>query len=145
MTDTAIALSSTNVRGALAESGLYSTVTGDDMASRLKVYNAVNSAEQISDEIEKAGGPITVTVADIVVQEVEVTNQTTGAIESAPRVILIDDKGKAHAATSKGMLTAVKNIVGILGIPATWGQAVKFKVSEKRGRNGYRFLTMDIA
>lgn len=145
MTDTAITLATTNVRGALAESGLYSTVTGDDMASRLKVYNAVNSAEQISDEIEKAGGPLTITVADIVVQEVEVTNQTTGAVEIAPRVILIDDKGKAHAATSKGMLTAVKNIVGILGIPATWGQAVKFKVSEKRGRNGYRFLTMDIA
>lgn len=145
MTDNALALATTNVRGALAESGLYSTVTGDDMASRLKVYNAVNSAEQISDEIEKAGGPLTITVADIVVQEVEVTNQTTGAVEIAPRVILIDDKGKAHAATSKGMLTAVKNIVGILGIPATWGQAVKFKVSEKRGRNGYRFLTMDIA
>lgn len=136
----------TNLTSAVDTNGFFSTVTDTSQAGRIKVFNAVNSANSISEEMEKSkDGSLSVTVSDIIVQTVDVQNETTGEFEKNPRVILIDDKGVAHAAISKGLFSACRNIMAFLGAPSTWESPITFRIFEKRGRNGYRFMTCEIA
>lgn len=141
-------IATTNVTGALETAGVFTTVSGDDFAAKAKVFNAINSAVNLREEIVKSKtGEVRIKVTDIVVQKVEVTNETTGEIEDAPRVILIDADGVAHSGTSKGLLSSVKNIIQFLGEPASWpaDANVEFVAKEAMSRNGRRFMTLALA
>ena len=59
------------------------------------------------------------------------------------RVILIDDKGKTYGATSTGMMSALKMIFPIVGMPP-YAKPLPLKIVEKTGRRGYRFLSVAI-
>lgn len=141
MTSTEIA----NVTASLENAGMYSTVKGTDEASRKLLFNAVNSAESISELLSASKDGFTIKVSNIVIQQVDVANEVTGEVETAPRVIFIDDKGKAYSALSKGLLQSVRNIIGLLGEPSTWDAPIAFKVTEKKSRRGFRFMTLEIA
>ena len=145
---TSTEIATTNVAGALESAGVFTTVSGDDFSAKAKVFNAINSAKSLRDEIMASkGGEVPLKIADIVVQSVEITNETTGETENAARVILIDDKGVAHSGTSKGLLSSVKNIIQFLGEPATWPKDanVTFIAGEGVSRNGRRFMTLRLA
>lgn len=136
----AIVKADQNVNAALAEKGVFTTVTGETLDDRVKVFNAINSSTPLADVLGDK-----LSIVDIVVQKVEVANTETCEVEEAPRVILITKDGKALSATSKGMLSAIKNIISFLGAPSTWEKPLTFVATEKRGRNGYRFMTLDLA
>lgn len=130
----------TMLAGLTDESASYfSTITGEDMESRKTVFNAVQSAEPIANYVGK-----TIAIANIIVQRVEVTSEN-GEVDVTPRVIFLDDKGKAYAGLSTGLLRSAENILHFLGDPSTWEEPVKVVVSEKRGRRGFRFYTLDLA
>lgn len=123
-----------------AENGIFTTIKGDSIEDRMKLFSAVNDAEKLADHIGE-----TLTVSNLVVQQVDVTDETTGEISQQPRVIIITPEGKAYSAISVGLLSSVKNIVSFLGDPNDWPLPLTFKVVEKRGRNGYRFMTLELA
>ena len=136
---------SINVVTSLETTGMFTTVKGTDIESRKAVFTAVNSAEQITKVLESAKDPLLLKIKDIVVQTVEVVNETSGEVETAPRVIFLTDDGKAYAGTSVGLLSSVKNIITILGEPSEWEKPILFQVVEKRSRKGFRFLSLEIA
>ena len=135
----------TNVVTSLETTGMFTTVKGTDIDSRKAVFTAVNSAEQITKVLESTKGPLLLKIKDIVVQSVEVVNETSGEVETAPRVIFLTDDDKAYAGTSIGLLSSVKNIITILGEPDTWESPIIFQVVEKRSRKGFRFLSLEFA
>ena len=117
---------------------VYSTIQGNDFASRKKVAAAVAS----STPLDEAGK---VKLTNYVIMKVQLTNKATGVVEEAPRCILIDDKGKAFHATSFGVLKALRNLTGILGEPSTWDEPVTVEARKEKTSNGFNVTTLSIS
>lgn len=118
-------------------SGFYSSIKGDDFASKLNIAAAMTTSVPID---ENLGKPIQ--LVNFIVQPVDLTNQQTGEVQTAPRVVLIDADGTAYHATSIGLLSSLRNIVSVLGEPASWPQPVGITVQKQKGNNGYSFFTV---
>jgi hypothetical protein len=88
----------------------FTTATGEDFASRLTVAQALTDAQPLADNLGKV-----ITLADVIVQTVQITNKNTGEVNDAPRITLIDADGSAYYATSLGLLSSVRNLLAALG------------------------------
>lgn len=116
------------------QSGLYSSLVGDDEDTNLAVFDATNESVPIADNLG-----VIIQLKDIIVQAVEMENETTGEVETQPRVIFLDDDGTAYHAISKPMLSTVKNLFAAIGQPHKWSGPIAVKVVEERSRAGRRF------
>lgn len=117
---------------------IFCSVKGGDRKSKAKVYNAINNPEhKVADFINKV-----IMVKDVVVEEITLENEETGEFETAPRVVLIDDKGKAYQAVSAGMFNAIKNAIQVFGAP-TWEEPLPMLIKQISVKNG-SMLTVDI-
>ena len=131
----------TDVNTQIAESGIFSTVDAKTMEGKASVYRALNDAVPLRDVVGE-----TLSVKDIIVQRVEVETDEGDVVEQ-PRTSLITSDGAAYSATSNGIFSAVKNILGIFGHPSTWEAPLKLVVEEKATRRNamYRYLTLSLA
>jgi len=133
-------ITTTNFQDTLDESGVFTTVKGTDIDAKKRVFVAVNDAEPLSDHLGE-----TLDVVDIVAHKVEVANEESGEIGEATRVVLLTADGKALASVSVGIQGAVRNILAFLGEPSTWDGAVKLIPVEKKGRRGFRYMSLMLA
>ena len=131
----------TDVNTQIAETGIFSTVNAGTMEGKTAVYKALNDATPLRDVVGE-----TLSVRDIIVQRVEVETDEGDVVEQ-PRTSLITSDGAAYSATSNGVFSAVKNILGIFGHPSTWESPLKVVVEEKATRRNamYRYLTLSLA
>ena len=131
----------TDVNTQIAETGIFSTVDAKTMEGKASVYKALNDATPLRDVVGE-----TLSVKDIIVQRVEVETDEGDVVEQ-PRTSLITSDGAAYSATSNGIFSAVKNILGIFGHPSTWEAPLKLVVEEKATRRNamYRYLTLSLA
>ena len=83
-------------------------------------------------------------LAHFILQPVIMTDDKTKELSEVARVILITDDGKSYHAMSGGLLKSLTNLTGLLGHPTEWDNAVDVEVVEKRSRNGYRFMTLNV-
>lgn len=117
----------------------YCSVQGGDRATLAKIYNAANNPEhKVGDFINK-----TIKVKDVLVEYIEVENEETGENETAPRVVLIDEKGAAYQSVSVGMFNAVKNLIQVFGAP-TWDDPIPCTVKQISVKNG-SMLTLEVS
>ena len=133
-------ITTTNFQSTLDTAGVFTTVKGDDIEAKKTVFSAVNDAEPLSDHL---GEPLK--VVDIVAHKVEVANEESGEIDDATRIVLITEDGQALASVSLGIQGAVRNILAFLGEPSTWDGAVTLVPMEKKGRRGFRYMTLMLA
>lgn len=117
-------------------SGFYSSIKSEDFDARLVIAAALTSSIPIEDNLDKP-----IALADFIVQPVQFAGED-GTIDTSPRVILIDDDGVAYHATSIGLLTALKNIVSVLGEPLAWSKPVNIRVVKEKGNRGFSFFTI---
>jgi hypothetical protein len=131
----------TDVNTQIAETGIFSTVNASTMEGKVAVYKALNDATPLRDVVGE-----TLSVKDVIVQRVEVETDEGDVVEQ-PRTSLITSDGAAYSATSNGVFSAVKNILGIFGHPSTWESPLKVVVEEKTTRRNamYRYLTLSLA
>lgn len=116
----------------------YCSIKGGDRKTKAKLYNASNNPEhKVADFINK-----NIKVKDVLVEVIEVTNEETGELEPAPRVVLIDDKGKAYQAVSVGIYNAVRKAINIFGEP-TWDEPLEVTVKQISVKGG-SMLTFDV-
>lgn len=116
----------------------FSTLSGEDFEGKKAIARALTSSKPLNDSLGE-----TIALANIIVQSVQIADDRTGEINEAPRVTLIDTEGNAFHATSSGLLSSVRNILGVFGEPSTWpASGLEIKVVEERGRRGYRFMTI---
>ena len=130
----------TDVNTQIVETGIFSTVNATTMEGKTAVYKALNDATPLRDIVGE-----TLSVKDIIVQRVEVETDEGDVVEQ-PRTSLITSDGAAYSATSNGIFSAVKNILGIFGHPSTWESPLKVVVEEKATRRNmmYRYLTLSL-
>lgn len=82
------------------------TVT-EDMTheQRVRLFNAVNNAEGLSDQVGKD-----LQLVGFIVQDVEKENEETGEIVYSKLITVIDKDGKAYATNSKPFLQSLKQL-----------------------------------
>lgn len=118
----------------------YSSITGTDIEARKKVYTAISAAQQLSDHLGK-----TINLKDVIVQPVTSENEETGEVDEYLRTTLIDADGTAYAAGSSGVASSLKNLFGVFGEPEIWTEPLAIKVVEKKGRKGFKFMSIELA
>lgn len=103
-----------------------------------KIFAALNNPEfRIANFINK-----TIKVQNVLVEIREILNDETGEIETAPRVVLISDDGKAYQAVSKGIFNAVKNACEVFG-SAPWEPPLEIEIKQIAVGKG-SMLTFDV-
>lgn len=111
---------------------------GKDRKKAAQVYNALNNPEfRVADYINKD-----IAVTDVLIEISEIINEETGEVDTVPRVVLIDEDGKAYQAVSVGMFNCIKNAIKVFGEP-TWDPALVFTIKQRSVKNG-SMLTAEI-
>jgi len=121
------------------EVSVFSSIVGDDFASKKAVVQALTASKPIRDHL----GTV-IPLTHVVVQVVQMENEQTKQIEDTPRVVLIDSDGNSYHAISGVILNDIQNIMGIVGAPATWPEPIDVVVSEERANSGRRFMTLTL-
>lgn len=82
-------------------------VVTDDMTheQRVNLFNAVNNAEGLSDQVGKD-----LYLTGYIVQDVEKENEKTGEIICSKLITVIDKDGKAYTTNSKPFLQSLKQL-----------------------------------
>ena len=140
MENTAIEKSSVNLSTELStnSSTMWCSIQGGDKQTKAKLFNASNNPEhKVGDYINKV-----IKVTDALVEIIELENEETGIVETAPRVVLIDEKGEAYQAVSAGIFNALKKAIQIFGEP-TWDEPLPVLVKQVSVKNG-SMLTFDV-
>lgn len=132
----------TDMRTAVAalndpSSGFYSTLKTTGFADRLKLAKAINDSSPLDEHLGEEFN-----LANYIVQLVEIADNGSGELVNAARTILIDDKGNAYHGTSKGLMTAVRNLNATIGDPTQWeGNTIRIKVVQE-GVKPRRYFTI---
>lgn len=117
---------------------MYCSIVPQDDKDKARIFNAINNTdERIADHKNEV-----INVTDVIAHTVEMADEQGNMIPQT-RVILIDDEGKTYGATSTGMMSALKMIFPIVGMPP-YAKPLPLKIVEKTGRRGYRFLSVAI-
>jgi hypothetical protein len=124
-----------NLTGGVAS--LWSSIQGDTQADRVQILAAVTDAEPISEHLGE-----TLHLRHVIAQATQIEDDKTGELNDAIRTILITEEGDAYAAVSVGLFQYLKNLFDIVGHPSTWDGPLPIQVVEKKGRKGYRFMTV---
>lgn len=116
----------------------YCSVQGGDRKAKAMVYNAMNNPEhRIGDCINKK-----IKVKDVLCEIIDMTDENTGEVIQAPRVVLIDEKGESYQAVSNGIFNAVKKAIAVFGAP-TWDEPLEILIKQiSFGKN--QMLTFDV-
>lgn len=118
----------------------YSTLDQTDPAAKLAMVDAVTNSEPLADHLRE-----TINLKDFILQATTMIDEKTGEEQPILRVILIDADGSAYHAISDGLFRSLQTYTGLLGHPSTWAEPVPVIVDEKRGRSGFRFMTIKLA
>ena len=118
---------------------LYSSIKGETLEERLQILSAVTDPEPVSEHLGE-----TLNLQNVIVQATQVTDPKTGEVSDVLRTILITEEGDAYAAISTGIFQYLQNLFDIVGHPSTWSAPLPVQVVEKKGRSGYRYMTVKV-
>lgn len=113
------------------QSTAYCSFKAETLEEKAKLFNLMNSPDyRISDCINK-----TIYVKDVYMEVVVCTNEETGEVSNAPRVVVIDKDGVSYQSVSFGILNSVKKLMTIFGTP-TWEEPIPIVVKQvSKGKN----------
>lgn len=119
--------------------GMYCSMKSESREDRLAIFEAVTEAESLEDHINER-----LTIENIVIQPVEVTDSLTGEVKTQNRIVLVTADKRAFACVSIGVETSLKQLFGIVGLPP-WKPAIDFKaVKENSSRGKYKFTALKL-
>ena len=129
-----------NVSQELSENAasMFCSIQGGTKEAKVAVFNASNNPDhKVGDYINKI-----IVVKDVLAEQIELTNEETGEVEPAVRVVLIDVKGESYQAVSMGIFNALKKAIAIFGSP-TWEDGLKCLIKQVSVGKG-SMLTFDV-
>lgn len=119
-----------------AGNAFYSSLRGADFDTKLQVAEAQSNAEPLADHLGE-----TITVKNIIIQEVTLTNKETGEVNQAPRATILADDGASYSATSLGVFSSLRQLIQTVGEPSTWERPIPVHFVEQ-GVKPNRYMTM---
>ena len=117
---------------------MFTSLKADTHEEKAKLFNSMNAPEKrVGDMVGKV-----IKIKDVFAEMIDLTNPETGEISTAPRVVIIDDKGVTYQAVSVGIFSALKKMFNLFGMP-TYEPAIPVEIRQiNKGQN--RILTFDI-
>lgn len=135
-------LATMDVRNAMSQNGsqAYSSMRSGTVKEKAALYNAMSNPDhKVGDYINK-----TLVIKDIYVESIELTDEETGEVQIAPRIVLIDKDGVTYQAVSKGVFNALSRLIQTFGEP-TWEEGLPCIVRQiSLGRNQMLTLEVDV-
>jgi len=118
----------------------YSSFVPTTKEDKALLFNAMSNPDKaLGDCIN-----ISINIKHILAEEVELTNEQTGELEPAARVVIIDDKGVSYNTVSKGIFGDVKRLIASFGEPGEWEKPIKVTVRQKQIKQG-KMLKLELA
>lgn len=116
-------------------------VVTDDMTheQRVNLFNAVNNAEGLSDQVGKD-----LYLTGFIVQDVEKENERTGEIISSKLITVIDKDGKAYATNSKPFLQSLKQLKQVFNYDWTKEPVCVTIIQKKSNSSSNKYLSMAV-
>lgn len=120
---------------------MFSSIPDDGTRkSKATLYNAISNPDHsLSDCIGQV-----IDVVHVVAHEVELESEQTGELENHVRVVLIDKDNKSYATVSSGVMGSLKRIFAVVGQAPYIEDPLSVVVVEKKGRKGYKFLSLEM-
>lgn len=133
-------LATMDVRGAMSAGGSanYSSLKAGTLKEKAALFNAMsNPNHKVGDFINRS-----IRVKDVYVEIIELTDEDTGEVTNAPRIVLIDTEGDSYQAVSKGIFSALSRAIQVFGEP-TWDDGLPITIRQiSFGKN--QMLTFDV-
>ena len=128
----------TNEVMAMENNGL---VVTEDMTheQRVNLFNAVNNAEGLSDQVGKD-----LWLTGYIVQDVEKENEKTGEIICSKLITVIDKDGKAYATNSKPFLQSLKQLKQVFNYDWTKDPVCVTIIQKKSSSSTNKYLSMAV-
>lgn len=108
-------------------------------ASKVKIFNAINQKGESLDDHKNE----VLKIVDVAAHPVTLTDENTGEIVEALRIIMIDEKGRNYDAVSQGIASSLQKVFAIVG-PAPWTPALSLKIVEQKTRKGFKTNTIEL-
>ena len=116
-------------------------VVTDDMTheQRVNLFNAVNNAEGLSDQVGKD-----LYLTGYIVQDVEKENEKTGEIICSKLITVIDKEGKAYATNSKPFLQSLKQLTQVFNYDWKKEPVCVTIIQKKSSSSSNKYLSMAV-
>lgn len=116
-------------------------VVTEDMTheQRVNLFNAVNNAEGLSDQVGKD-----LFLTGFIVQDVEKENEQTGEIICSKLITVIDKDGKAYATNSKPFLQSLKQLKQVFNYDWTKDPVCVTIIQKKSSSSSNKYLSMAV-
>lgn len=116
-------------------------VVTDDMTyeQRVNLFNAVNNAEGLSDQVGKD-----LWLTGYIVQDVEKENEKTGEIICSKLITVIDKQGKAYATNSKPFLQSLKQLKQVFNYDWAKKPVCVTIIQKKSNSSSNKYLSMAV-
>jgi len=142
MAEVTQALSTINVKDAMSTTGsaAYSSLKSGTLKEKAQLFNAMSNPEhKVGDYINQ-----TIRIRDVYVEVIDLTDEDTGEVVSAPRIVLVDTEGSTYQAVSKGVFNALSRLIQTFGEP-TWADGLPCRVRQiSLGKNQMLTLEVDV-
>lgn len=106
---------------------------------RVNLFNAVNNAEGLSDQVGKD-----LWLTAYIVQDVEKENEQTGEIICSKLITVIDKDGKAYATNSKPFLQSLKQLKQVFNYDWTKEPVCVTIIQKKSNSSANKYLSMAV-
>lgn len=116
-------------------------VVTEDMTheQRVNLFNAVNNAEGLSDQVGKD-----LYLTGYIVQDVEKEDEKTGEIICSKLITVIDKEGKAYATNSKPFLQSLKQLKQVFNYDWTKEPLCVTIIQKKSNSSSNKYLSMAV-
>lgn len=116
-------------------------VVTEDMTheQRVNLFNAVNNAEGLSDQVGKD-----LYLTGFIVQDVEKENEQTGEIILSKLITVIDKDGKAYATNSKPFLQSLKQLKQVFNYDWIKEPICVTIIQKKSNSSSNKYLSMAV-
>lgn len=106
---------------------------------RVNLFNAVNNAEGLSDQVGKD-----LWLTGYIVQDVEKENEQTGEIICSKLITVIDKDGKAYATNSKPFLQCLKQLKQVFNYDWSKDPVCVTIIQKKSNSSSNKYLSMAV-
>ena len=116
-------------------------VVTEDMTheQRVNLFNAVNNAEGLSDQVGKD-----LWLTGYIVQDVEKESEQTGEIICSKLITVIDKEGKAYATNSKPFLQSLKQLKQVFNYDWNKEPVCVTIIQKKSNSSNNKYLSMAV-
>ena len=104
------------------------------------IYNAVNNKGESLDDHKNE----VLEIVNFAAHPVTLTDENTGEVIEALRIVLVDKKGVNYDAVSQGIASSLQKIIAIVGMAPWDAEPLKIKVVEQKTRKGFKTNTIEL-